>query len=114
MGIAVVNTWLGDETRIHVAHTGESLGAAAARAPDAVAALAARIGQSVPDPAQALLLARSQFAHIVGREALTSAFNENFQTMAWIFLAALILVPLCRPAPPPLAGVKPQPAPDAH
>ena len=110
VGIAVVNTWLGDETRIHVARMGESLGAAASRAPDAVAALAARIVQSVPDSGQAALLARSQFAHVVGREALTAAFNESFQTMAWIFLAALVLVPLCRPAPPPLAGVK-RPAP---
>jgi DHA2 family multidrug resistance protein len=114
VGIAVVNTWLGDETRIHVARTGESLGAATARAPDVVAAIAGRIGQTVSDPARAFQLAQGEFARVVGREALTSAFNESFQTMAWIFLAALVLVPFCRPAPPPLAGARPQPPPDAH
>ncbi|MBS0360631.1 MAG: DHA2 family efflux MFS transporter permease subunit [Proteobacteria bacterium] len=114
VGIAVVNTWLGDETRIHVARMGESLGRATAQAPDIVAAVAARIAHSVPDPARAFQLAQSEFARIVGREALTSAFNESFQTMAWMFLAALILVPFCRPAPPPLAGKPAQPPPDAH
>ena len=38
-------------------------------------------------------------AKAVGRQALTYAFNESFQLMAWMFLAALIMVPFCRPAP---------------
>ena len=49
-------------------------------------------------------MARRDLARVVGRGALTSAFNEVFQLMAWIFLAALVLVPLCKPirtAPPP-------------
>ena len=107
VGIAVVNTWLGDQTRIHVTRMGESLGASGSKAPDFVAGLAAEIGRLVADPAQALLIAQGQLAHVVGRQALTSAFDEVFQMMAWVFVAALVLVPLCRPAPLPGAAPKP-------
>jgi DHA2 family multidrug resistance protein len=109
VGIAVVNTWLADQTRIHTARMGESLGRAGSGAPDYVAGVAARLGDSFGDPAQALLAARGAFAAVVGRLALTSAFQEVFRLMAWLFLAALILVPLCRPAP----NAAPPPA-DAH
>ncbi|THD64819.1 DHA2 family efflux MFS transporter permease subunit [Phenylobacterium sp.] len=113
VGIAVVNTWLGDQTRIHVARMGESLGEAAARAPDFLAAVAAQVGQLNPDRVHALGVAQGELARIVGREALTSAFNESFQLMAWMFFAALILVPFCRPAPVTGTARKPPP-PDAH
>ena len=109
IGIAVVNTWLADNTRIHVARMGESLGEAGHSAPDFVAALAGRIGQAAGDPNQALLAARGEFARLVGRFALTSAFEEVFRTMAWLFIAALILVPFCRPAPQSAAATV-----DAH
>jgi DHA2 family multidrug resistance protein len=113
VGIAVVNTWLADQTRIHVARFGESLGAAGRSAPDFVAALAARIGQGVGrqsgDAAQALLAAQGEFARLIGRYALTAAFEEVFRLMAWLFLAALVLVPFCKP--PPLGAAPP---PDAH
>jgi DHA2 family multidrug resistance protein len=111
IGIAVVNTWLGDQTRIHVATFGESLGQPGSRAAEFVAGVAARVGQLTPDPDQALQMARGELAALVGRQALTSAFNECFQLMAWIFLAALILVPFCRPAP---QGAAAKPPPDAH
>ena len=61
--------------------------------------LPAEIGQAAGDPGQALLLARGEFAQLVGRYALASAFEEVFRLMAWLFIAALILVPFCRPAP---------------
>jgi DHA2 family multidrug resistance protein len=73
-------------------------------------ALAAKMGDLTPDPAQAMQLARGEVAALVGRQALTSAFNEVFQLMAWIFLVALILVPFCRPAKQSAAA----PPPDAH
>jgi DHA2 family multidrug resistance protein len=110
IGIAVVNTWLGDQTRIHVARFGEGLGQPGGRAAEFMAAVAARVGELTPDPERALQVARGEFAALVGRQALTSAFNEVFQLMAWIFLAALILVPFCRPAPQSAAA----PPPDAH
>jgi DHA2 family multidrug resistance protein len=112
IGIAVVNTWLADQARIHVARMGETLGGASARAPDFIAGLVAEISRLTPDPAQAQLVAQGELARFVGRAALTSAFDEVFQLMAWIFLAALIMVPFCRPAPLPGAAA-PRPV-DAH
>jgi MFS transporter, DHA2 family, multidrug resistance protein len=108
IGIAVVNTWLADNTRIQAARMGETLGQAGRHAPDVIAQLAARIGQSGGDPAQALLTAQGLMARVVGRYAVTSAFDEVFRTMAWLFVAALVMVPFCRPIP--LAG----PPPEAH
>ncbi len=109
VGIAVVNTLLQDDTRIAAARLGENLGHDAGGATATVAAIAQRMAAVTPDPAQALLLARGLFAHIVGREALTIAFDEIFRLMAWMFLAALVMVPFCRstkltnPVPPDAA-----------
>jgi len=109
IGIAVVNTWLADNTRIQAARMGEGLGEAGRHAPDVIAQLAARMGQSGGDSAQALLSAQGLMARVVGRYAVTSAFDEVFRTMAWLFVAALVMVPFCRPMP--LGG---PPPPDAH
>jgi DHA2 family multidrug resistance protein len=109
IGIAVVNTWLQDDARIQAARMSESLGEAGRRAPDFVAAMAARIGQAAGDPNQALLAAEGQLARVVGRDALAMGFDEVFRTMAWVFIAALVMVPFC--IPPPLATPPPR---DAH
>ncbi len=110
VGIAVVNTWLADQARIHIARMSESLGQNGAQAQEFVSGLAAQIGRLTPDPDRAMTVAQGEFARVVGRSALTSAFDEVFQVMAWIFIAALILVPFCRPAPLPPAS----PPVDAH
>jgi DHA2 family multidrug resistance protein len=109
IGIAVVNTWLTDNTRIQADRMGETMGEQGRRTPDFVAALARQIGQTAGDSNQAILAAKGQLARLVGRYALTSAFDEVFRLMAWLFLAALILVPFCRPAPQTAAVT-----PDAH
>jgi DHA2 family multidrug resistance protein len=109
IGIAVVNTWLQDGARIQTLRMGEALGENARQAPAFVAALAGRIGQSAGDANQALLAAQGLFGRVVGRVALTTAFDEVFRLMAWIFIAALVLVPFCRPAPQTAA-----PPPDPH
>jgi DHA2 family multidrug resistance protein len=109
IGIAVVNTWLQDQTRIHVARFGESLGEAGRHAPDVVAQLAGRIGQFTGDPAHALRMAQAELGQLVSRTALTLAFDDVFRLMAWMFLAALVLVPFCRT--PPSVAVAPV---DAH
>ena len=109
IGIAVVNTWLQDNARIQAARMSQTLGEAQRRAPEFVAALAEKIGVNRSDPANALLVAQGQLARLVGRYALTAAFNEVFRLMAWLFVAALILVPFCRPAPQGAA-----PPADAH
>lgn len=103
VGIAVVNTWLQDQARIHTARFGESLGEPGRQASELIAALASRLSAYVTDPQLALLMAKARFSQIVSREAMTLAFGEVFQVMAWMFLAALIMVPFCRPimnAPP--------------
>lgn len=109
IGIAVVTTWLQDNTRGNVARLGESLGEANRHAPDAIAALAAQVTQWTADASHALLIAQGEFARIVARQALTLAFNDVFRLMAWLFIAALVLVPFCRPAP----AAAPTPA-DTH
>jgi len=97
IGIALVNTWLQDQTRIHAARLGESLGEAGRSAPDTMAALAARIGTVTSDSAHALLMAQGEIAKVVARNALTLAFDDVFRLMAWLFIVALLLVPFCRP-----------------
>ena len=109
IGIAVVNTWLQDNARIQAARMGESLGEAGRRAPDFVAAMAVRIGSAAGDPNQALLAAQGQLARLVGRFALAAGFDEVFRMMAWLFIAALVMVPFCKP--PPIAAAAPA---DAH
>jgi DHA2 family multidrug resistance protein len=99
IGIAVVNTWLADNTRIQVARMGETLGEGGRKAADFLTATAGRLGPATADPAHALALARGVFAAVVGRQALTSSFEEVFRIMAWMFLIALVMVPFCRPAP---------------
>ena len=98
IGIAVVNTWLQDQTRIHALRIGETLGESGRIAPDFLAALTARIGNVTSDSAHALLMAQGEIARVVARDSLTLAFNDVFRLMAWIFLAALVMVPFCRPA----------------
>ncbi len=111
IGIATVNTWLADNARIQAARMGETLGEPGRQAAQYTAALAARIsdGTGAGDPRQSLLIAKGQFAGLVGRYALTSSFEEVFRMMAWMFLAALVMVPFCRPAPLPGA-----PSVDTH
>jgi DHA2 family multidrug resistance protein len=108
IGIAVVNTWLLDNARIETGRFGEALGRSGHAAADAVAALAQRLADTTPDPAQALLLARGLFGQSVGQQALSLAFDDVFRLMAWIFTAALVMVPFARA---PGGGVT---APDAH
>ncbi|HEX7760527.1 MAG TPA: DHA2 family efflux MFS transporter permease subunit [Caulobacteraceae bacterium] len=110
VGIAVVNTWLGDNARIIAERMGEGLGQAGGHAPAFLAALAQSLMQQGGDAAQAAHLASGELARVVGRMALTQAFNDTFRTMSWMFLAALVMAPFCRP--PPLNAAAPPP--DAH
>lgn len=104
IGIAVVNTWLQDYARIQAARFGEALGGSGRTAQDTLAQLAHGMGALTPDPDRAMLMAQAMLARIVGRESVTIAFDDVFRVMAWLFFAALVLVPFCRPArnaPPP-------------
>jgi DHA2 family multidrug resistance protein len=99
IGIAMVNTWLQDNTRIEAARIGESLGHSPRVATDTVADLAHRLGAYTPDPAHALLVAKGLISSVVSQQSLTLAFDDVFRLMAWMFVAALILVPFCKPSP---------------
>lgn len=110
IGIAVVNTWLSDNARIHAARFGEALGETGRSGTEALSTLAARLAERTPDAARAALILQGELAKVVGREALTLAFNDVFRVMSMLFLAALVMAPFCRP--PPLAAAKPPP--DAH
>lgn len=104
IGIAIVNTLLQDQTRIHIVRIGETLGEAGRHATGMVAELGNRFSGLTPDAAHAVLLAKAELGQLVTRTALTLGFNEVFRFMAWMFLAALLMVPFCRPlrsnAPP--------------
>jgi DHA2 family multidrug resistance protein len=106
IGIATVNTWLQDITRIQGARFGEDLGVHGRTAENTTADLAARIGAMVPDPQRALLAAQGLLSRVIGREALTIAFDDIFRLMAWMFVAALVMVPFCK-APKEAAAVAP-------
>ena len=107
IGIALVNTWLQDLTRVHVLDLSMAMGQAGALARDVVAGIAQGFSAVTPDPARALLMANAEFARLVGRQALTSAFNDVFRLMSWLFLSALVMVPFCRPPKgPPVAAAE--------
>ncbi|MGO9930240.1 MAG: DHA2 family efflux MFS transporter permease subunit [Steroidobacteraceae bacterium] len=99
IGIAVVNTWLQDNARIEAARIGEALGRSAQAANDAVTALAQRLAAATPDATQALQLAQKLFGREVGQQALALAFDDVFRLMAWMFVAALVMVPFAKSAP---------------
>jgi DHA2 family multidrug resistance protein len=96
IGIAVVNTWLLDNARIETARIAEALGHRARAAADIVAQLSQRLAAATPDSAQALLLARKLFGQAVGQQGLALAFDDVFRLMAWMFVAALLMVPFAR------------------
>lgn len=113
IGIATVNTWLGDATRTQALRFGEALGVPDRAAPDVLAALTARMSAITPDPEHALLMAQATLGRLVAREAVTIAFDEVFRIMAWMFIAALVLVPFCR-LPKTAAAETPTMPAEAH
>jgi DHA2 family multidrug resistance protein len=103
IGIAVVNTWLQDQARVHTLRLSEAMGAAPAAALDMLSGLAARIGTTTADAAQALLVAKAAIGQVVARQALAMAFDDVFARMALVFAFAIPLAILCK-RPPPAAG----------
>ena len=99
IGIAVVNTWLGDFTRDHTARLSAAMGESPDRAREMVEGLARMAGAWTPDASYALQMAQAVLGGIVGREAATLAFADTFRLMAFVFVAALLLVPFAKPAP---------------
>ena len=99
IGIAVVNTWLQDFGRVHALRFSEAMSAAPDQAGAVLSGLTADISRATPDAAHALILAQGEMARVVGREATVLAFDDIYRLMAWAFIAALVIVPFCKPAP---------------
>jgi DHA2 family multidrug resistance protein len=97
IGIAVVTTWLGDFTRINVARLGEALGEPGRNATGFLSHLTDYIGRTTPDGAHALLQAQAEIVRVAVSDSTTLAFNDIFRVMSWVFFAALVMVPFCRP-----------------
>jgi DHA2 family multidrug resistance protein len=108
VGIALVNTWLQDFTRIHVLRLSESMASDPETAEGVLTQLTGLIARSgINDDALAQLRAQSEMARVVVREALTLAFADVFGLMAALFVGALILVPFARgPVPGSQAPVE--------
>jgi DHA2 family multidrug resistance protein len=105
VGIATVTTWLQDFGRANGARLGEAV---TGDKLDMLKGVAARVSALTPDPAHARLMFEGQLARVIGREALTLAFQDVFTLMAGIFVAALLLVPFCKS--PKLSDEPPPPA----
>ena len=99
IGIALVNTWLIDFSRSHAANLSAGLGRAPDKARAVVQGLAQYAGTWTPDAGRALDMAKAEFGQIVARQAATLAFADTYRLMAWLFIAALVIVPFCKPAP---------------
>lgn len=108
VGIAVVNTLLQNETRRSTLRLGEAMASNGSVVGDQVARLAHQLTSIASDPREATLMAQALLGRVAGREALTLAFDDVFRLLAWLFIAALLMVPFCRPAanvaPPAEAG----------
>lgn len=100
LGIALVNTWLQDHSRLHLLRLGEALGTRGDGARQLLEGLLHDLSTRTTDAANAFLAAQALVERHVQRQALVLAFDDVFRLMAWLLLATLVLVPWCRPAPP--------------
>jgi DHA2 family multidrug resistance protein len=99
VGIAVVNVWLADQTRVHAEKLGEAMAVRGRPTSDFIGSIAGAFSRTTADPARALALAQGEFARVAGRASLTLAFDDVFRMSAWLFIAALVMIPFCKPAP---------------
>jgi len=94
VGIAVVNTWLIAFAQLHAARLVQSLG----RGGDPSAflqSLGLRFAATGRGPAESGQLVAATLQRGLTGQALTLAFDDVAQLTAWLFAAALLLVPLC-------------------
>lgn len=96
IGIALVNTWLRDDARTAASRFGESLGQGGAAFEAAASKLGADLAAVTPDPALAATQAHAILAREIGQQSMAIAFDDVFRLMAWMFVAALIMVPFAR------------------
>ncbi|MET0264745.1 MAG: DHA2 family efflux MFS transporter permease subunit [Duganella sp.] len=98
LGIALVNTWLQDHSRLHRLRLDEALGLSGDGARRMLGGLLQQLQAHTTDTAQALLAAQSLMEQHLLRQSLVLAFDDVFRLLAWLLLATLLLVPWCRPS----------------
>src|SRR5262249_24633862 len=95
IGIAAVTTWLQDYGRIH----GERFGEALAHADTSgLASASARISSLTSDPSHAHMILQGEITQFVTQQSLSQAFQDVFFLIAALFVTALVIIPLSRPA----------------
>ena len=99
VGIAAVNTWLIDFSRIHALSLANAVGRGSDTAATTLRGLVIRFGESGIEPMRGSGIAAQTLAQKLSVQALTLAFDDVFRLTAWIFAACLILVPFCRGGP---------------
>jgi DHA2 family multidrug resistance protein len=99
VGIAAVNTWLIDFSRLHAQSLANGLGHGSDVATTTLRGLVVRFGQNGIEPMRGAGIAARTLAQRLSVQALALAFDDVFRLTAWIFAACLILVPLCRGGP---------------
>jgi MFS transporter, DHA2 family, multidrug resistance protein len=92
----MVNTWLRDDTRTAVSRFGESLGHSGEAFDSAASNLATDLAATTSDPVLAATQAQAIFAKELGLQSMAIAFDDVFRLMAWMFLAALLMVPFAK------------------
>ena len=106
IGLAAINTMLDKRTDLHFAHLAEHINTASTGFQNYLATMTARYSaMGLPDPQAS---AMKSIVNIVTREASMISFNDVQLAMAGIFILALLLLPLARPA---RSG---KPSADAH
>ena len=95
----MVNTWLIDFTRIHVAGLSAGLGELPDKGIGTIQGLAQYAQGWTTDAGRALEMTQGVMGRVVGREAATLAFADTYRLMAFLFFAAPIIVPFAKPAP---------------
>ncbi|MFI4974574.1 MAG: DHA2 family efflux MFS transporter permease subunit [Caulobacterales bacterium] len=96
VGIALVNTWLLDFYRLHLGRLSEGLGGAPGKAVAAMGQLARRFAVQGADPGHVGGMAVAVLGRGVSAQALTQAFRDVFQLTAWLFVAAILVIPFAR------------------
>jgi len=99
VGIAAVNTWLIEFSRVHAASLLQSVGKGSDSATTLMTDLAIRFGQNGLDLSSVRGAAAQTLVQGVRVQALALAFDDVFRLTAWIFAGCLILVPFCRGGP---------------
>ena len=106
IGLAAINTMLDKRTDLHFAHLAEHINTSSTAFQNYLATMTARYSaMGLPDPHAS---AMKSIVNIVTREASMISFNDVQLAMAGIFILALLLLPLARPA---RSG---KPSADAH